>query len=196
MIATVAALAVRLFLVEDYRISSDSMSPVLEDGDLVFVNKLAYNIRLPFSTYEVVKFRRPRPSVVVTFTLPDRPLETFVKRVVAVEGDKVEMRNGHVVVNGVELHYEADPAHPDRSFEQGAGARYSIQRETAPQPYGPVDVPRGYFFALGDNRPSSIDSRAWGPVPYSCLKGRVSLVWLSLDANASLRKERRALWVN
>lgn len=171
-IATLSALLVRLFFIEDYRIKSNSMFPTLWVGDLTFVSKLAFNIRVPFSTYEIIKFKRPDRNEVVAFTLPDKGNDTFVKRVVGLEGDTIQIKDNQLLVNGEVV---TNPFPQDNS----------------PVPnYGPVDVPKDHFFAMGDNRADSIDSRKWGPVPYSCLKGRVVLVWLSLADNGTPRPGR------
>jgi len=180
VLATFCALAVRLFFVEDFRISSDSMAPNLLPGDLVFVYKPEFNLRLPFSSLELIRFRRPRRSEVVAFSLPGRGLETFVKRVIGIEGDRVELRKGVLYING-QIENEAYRLKRASSYEKD---------------YGPVEVPAGYFFALGDNRSESIDSRTWGPVPYSCLKGLVKVVWLSLNSTGRVRNERVGLRVN
>ena len=195
IVATAIALAVRLFVVEDYRIVSDSMAPGLLGGDLVFVSKSAFNLRLPFSTYELARLRTPRRGEVVAFTLPDRGGQTFVKRVVALEGDKVSMRENRLEVNGVFAGYRTEA---DALLETNAdGVTYPVAggKATA-KDYGPVEIPAGHFFALGDNRADSVDSRSWGPVPLSCLKGRVALVWLSLDDAGHLRRGRAGLWVH
>lgn len=177
--ATVAALAVRLFIVEDYRIASSSMAPRLLRGDLVFIFKGAFNIRLPFSTYEVFKIRRPQRGEIVAFTLPDRGLDTFVKRVVGLEGDQIEIRNGVLYINQVASKYT--PEKEQLFVEESAlGGKYQVFWDSQKlKDFGPINVPKNHFFALGDNRIESIDSRAWGPVPYSCLKGKLGFVWLS-----------------
>lgn len=201
LLATVVACMVRLCLIEDYRISSNSMVPSLFSGDLVFVNKSIFNFRIPFANYEVMRFQRPRPSEVIAFTLPDRGLETFVKRVVALEGDKVAIRDSIFYVNDKPAQYRpADVPAPKGVPSQSVvewedlgtgGTSYKIiQDKRFVKDYGPVDIPPGYFFALGDNRVDSIDSRAWGPIPFSCLKGRVELVWLSVDQLGEIRKDR------
>jgi signal peptidase I len=174
LVSTLIALSVRLFLVEDYRIASNSMAPSLLIGDLIFVSKYNYNLHLPFSSYELVSFRRPVRSEIVTFTLPERGSQTFVKRVVALDGDTVAIKKGVLYVNGVPPEY-----------------KYRIQVEAGGgKDYGPVNIPPNHFFVLGDNRSDSNDSRAWGPVPYSCLKGRVGLVWLSLNPEGGIRRDR------
>lgn len=177
--ATVAALAVRLFILEDYRIASNSMSPSLTQGDLVFILKGAFNIRLPFSTYEVVKFRRPERGEVVAFTLPDRGLNTFVKRVIGVEGDQIEIRSGVLYVNQVPSKYTLEKGDLFSEATPSGNTQRVHWASDKLKDFGPIDVPKNHFFALGDNRLDSIDSRTWGPVPYSCLKGKLGFVWLS-----------------
>src|SRR4051812_37892456 len=153
LLATAAALAVRLFFVEDYRIVSSSMYPTLRTGDLVFVSKVSYNVRLPFSTYEVAKLRRPGRGEIVVFSLPEHGLETYVKRVVAIEGDKVALREGKLFVNGMVAGYGSyvlpdDPSARGLRLETLNGLAYPIEEERNAQDYGPVDVPPGHFFAL------------------------------------------------
>lgn len=195
-VATGVALLVRLFLIEDYRIASDSMYPNLWTGDLVFVSKYDFNVRFPFSSFELATIRRPKRGEVVAFTLPDRGLETFVKRVVALDGDTVQIRNGVVSVNEKASAYETGPN--GATVEKLAdGASYAIKPDASKdKDYGPVIVPKDHFFVLGDNRKDSVDSRAWGPVPYSSLKGRVAVVWMSLDADGTLRKGRAGTWIH
>lgn len=177
--ATTAALAVRLFLLEDYRIASNSMSPTLVKGDLVFILKGAFNIRLPFSTYEVFKIRRPARGEIVAFTLPERVLETFVKRVIGIEGDQIEIRQGILYVNNIPYRYSLLKNELSQE-ESPEGMKYPIfQNSVKIKNFGPIDVPKNHFFALGDNRLESVDSRTWGPIPYSCLKGKLGLVWFS-----------------
>jgi signal peptidase I len=201
LVATTVACLVRLCLVEDYRISSNSMIPSLFSGDLVFVNKSVFNFRIPFANYEVIRFHRPKPSDVIAFTLPDRGLETFVKRVVAVEGDKVAIRDSVFYVNDKPAQYRStdEPAPKGTGAQSvvewedlgtGGSAYKIIQDKRAAKDYGPVDIPPGFFFALGDNRVDSVDSRIWGPIPFSCLKGRVELVWLSIDQLGEIRRDR------
>jgi signal peptidase I len=195
--ATLVALGVRFFFLEDFRIFSDSMSPTLLSGDLIFVAKSNFNLRIPFSSYEILKFRRPHRGEVVAFALPDHGLETYVKRVVATEGDEVSIREGLLYVNGARVGYtEGTEAATHLRWESiDGGAPYPVVWDRGQIPnYGPVQIPQGHFFVLGDNRVKSIDSRSWGPIPYSCLKGKVSLIWLSLGPEG-LRKDRIGRWV-
>lgn len=173
-IATVCALFTRFVLIENFRISSDSMSPTLMTGDLVFVWKSAYGLRLPFTNYELVKFRKPTIGEIVAFSLPDQTAKTFVKRVAALEGETVKIHEGKLLVNNQ--------------------VRADLGPEDKVKDYGPVDIPAGYFFALGDNRTDSIDSRSFGPIPNFCLKGVVSLIWMSINGHGGLRRDRIGIW--
>lgn len=166
------------------------MAPTLLVGDLVFVEKFAFGIRLPFSTYELLSFRRPTRGQVIAFTLPDRGLDVLVKRAVAIEGDTVEFRNGKLILNGVEATYRKE----GKTYVErlpAAGVEYPIESLTPEEfRFGPVAIPAGHFFALGDNREHSADSRDWGPVPYRCLRGRLSWIAFSVDPDRGIRSER------
>lgn len=183
LISTVSALLVRLFVVEDYRIVSNSMFPNLETGKLILVSKSSFSLKLPFSSYEIIKFARPKRAEIVAFSLPEKSNVTYVKRIVAVAGDRVEIKEGNLYVNGALAQTKPESsslreiASSDKNIQteqiaESAPYTISIEPEKLPN-YGPVDVPPNHFFALGDNRTESVDSRSWGPVPYSCLKGRV-----------------------
>lgn len=190
VVATVTALTVRLFIIEDYRIASDSMRPGLLKGDLILVSKAAFNLRLPFSTFELARTGRPQRSEVVAFSVPDQGSDTYIKRVVAVSGDKVEIKEGVLWVNSVAYQYRKTEGTEEVWEENPSGQSYRIVPNQGSENYGPVDVPPDHFFVLGDNRLESVDSRQWGPVPYSCLKGRVALVWLSVGTEGALRPQR------
>lgn len=183
LLSTLAALFCRLFVIEEYRIVSNSMFPTMNTGKLVFVFKSSFSLKLPFSSYEIVKFSRPKRAEIVAFGLPEKSSTTFVKRVVAIAGDRVEIKDGNLYVNG-ELAKRTEGSSHAREIsaierniqtEQLAGSEpYTVVSETEKLPnYGPVDIPPNHFFAMGDNRSQSIDSRSWGPVPYSYLKGKV-----------------------
>lgn len=191
IVSTVTALSLRLFILEDYRISSESMKPTLLSGDLVLVSKSAFNLRFPFTSFELVRTGTPKHSDVVAFTIPDSGVETYIKRVVAVEGDRVEIRNGLLWINNIPASYLPSGSNETVIESAGTGKEYPVylgKMET--YNYGPVDIPKDHFFALGDNREESLDSRLWGPIPYSCLKGRVALVWLSVGEKGSIRPQR------
>lgn len=183
LIATGVALLFRAFVIEDYRIASNSMFPNLETGKMIFVSKSSFSLKLPFSSYEIIKFSSPKRSDIVAFSLPGKNQRTYVKRVVAIAGDRVELKNGDLYING-ELSKYSDEAPASRLVASASGMvkseqilghephKVTVNKDKLPN-YGPVDVPPNHFFALGDNRSDSIDSRSWGPVPYSNLKGRV-----------------------
>ena len=195
LFATLVALFTRLVLWEGFRITSGSMFPTLHTGDLVFVSKSAFNIHVPFSNFTLVTLRAPEKGEVVIFSLPDHSLETMVKRVIATEGDRVAFQDGVLYVNDIAAEYQPLQTRP-LYFEKFPWTSYPVQRtEDTMKDFGPVEVPKGHFFVLGDNRAESVDSRAWGPIPTSCLKGRVALVWLSLSSTGKILSDRVGLWV-
>jgi len=138
--ALVVALLVRTFVVQVYVVDGDSMLPNLHHGDRLLVNKFIYRLR------------PPRPGEIIVFHLPELSARPFIKRVIAVAGDRVEIREGVVFVNDRPLAENYGPHLDDRS-------------------YPPVVVPPGTVWVLGDNRPVSSDSRLIGPVPLDRIEG-------------------------
>ena len=197
-LATIVAVCVRFFFIEDFRVVSDSMTPSLLPGDLVFISKSAYSLYIPFSNYEWFHVRRPKAFEIAAFNLPASNPDSFVKRVVALAGDRVEIRKGILKINGMAATYAPiKNGYAANAFLENWGQKsYPIlwTPEKIPD-YGPVDVPTNHFFALGDNRNNSLDSRSWGPVPYTCLKGKVGLVWASLDERGGFRPKRTGTWI-
>ncbi|MCR4420733.1 MAG: signal peptidase I [Clostridia bacterium] len=152
VVAVVLALAIRLFLFEPFMIPSASMEPTLVPGDRVMVNKLVYRLG------------DPEPGDVIVFRYPPDPHIVYIKRVVAVGGQSVELRNGQLFVDGQKVQEEYLPQNP------GGGGDF-----------GPVKVPAGTYFVMGDNRNNSQDSRVWGPVPRQNLLGKAQLLYWPPD---------------
>ena len=162
------------FSVQNFRVEGPSMEPTLREGQHLLVNKLVYlrlNPRaltslLPFiddaRDESVFPFHEPRRGEVMIFRFPRDPSRDFVKRVIGVPGDEVEIRQGQVIVNGEKL---------DEPYLTNRG---NSVRAT-------VTVPAKHYYVLGDNRRSSLDSRAWGPVPAENIIGRGWLRYWPLD---------------
>ena len=193
------ALTVRWLLVEPYRIPSGSMIPSLAVGDQIFVNKLSYGVRVPFTTNQLIEFSEPTRGDVAVFVCPDTPELNYIKRIVALAGDEVVVRNGVLSVNGETLPRESqgDKVYQDRHFESSTwfefnaleetegnhGVSYEVLADNArPAPtrdFGPFVVPEGHVFMMGDNRDHSRDSRVFGAVPVGHLMGRAMFIWWS-----------------
>lgn len=190
------------------------MAPVLMPGDFIFSYRLPYGIKVPL-TQKKFAVEAPARGDVVVFTFPDQPRVNYVKRVIGLPGDLVQIRDGRLEVNGTPLKYESGdrrvmthiPNYDELEVWKEVapeGERQVIVRRAAPgQNFGPILVPQGQVFLLGDNRDASDDSRYWGTVPLDRIEGRVFLVWLSLDWSRrwgnsqfpSLRRDRMGLRV-
>lgn len=193
------ALTVRWLLVEPYRIPSGSMIPSLAVGDQIFVNKLSYGVRVPFTTNQLIEFSEPRRGDVAVFVCPDTPDLNYIKRIVALAGDQVLVKDGVLTINGKVLeradlgtkmfqdrHFESSTWFQFDATEHGEtnhGAQYSVLADDArPAPtrdFGPFVVPEGHVFMMGDNRDHSRDSRVFGAVPVGHIMGRAMFVWWS-----------------
>lgn len=170
-VAVVVALLVRSSVVEAFWVPSGSMLPTIQIGDHLFVNKLAYGMHLPFVGKEVAQWRPLQRDDIVVFTSPVDHKTDLIKRVIAVEGDTVEIRNKRLYINGQEV------PDPHANFTD------PHVRDTAPRDkFGPVTVPPGKFFVMGDNRDQSYDSRYWGFADASDVKGKATFIYWSWNS--------------
>ncbi len=159
---------IRPFIVEAFKIPSGSMMKTLLVGDRILVCKFAYGIKIPLTDYRILDFHKPQRGDVIVFVPPHEPHKNFIKRIVALEGDTVEVRNKKLYVNGKEIDDSAYTAH---------------MRNRSLRPYGPSKVPKGRFFAMGDNREGSQDSRYWGPADLNEIKGRAFMIYWSSNSH-------------
>ena len=171
--ALILALLIRSFVVQAFKIPSGSMVPTLQVGDHILVNKFIYGIRLPITETLLIPLRAPQRGDVVVFVYPVDPSKDFIKRVVGVSGDVIQIRDKHVYVNGQERD-ESQAYFADGSIRHGSSPRDN---------YGPVTVLPGHIFVMGDNRDRSYDSRFWGFVDLSDVKGKAFLIYWSLDGD-------------
>ena len=187
-------LVLRSFVAEPFRIPSASMTPTLEIGDFILVNKYAYGLRLPVLDHKVMELGSPERGDVVVFRYPPDTTQDYIKRVVGLPGDVVEYRDKRILVNGERLDIEFDALHtgPEdvgaREGHERIGARDHrvMLKNWVPDAPGRWEVPQGQYFVMGDNRDNSRDSRSWGLVPEGNLVGRASLIWMSWRPFASM----------
>lgn len=174
LIALILALFIRAFIVQAYKIPSGSMVPTLLIGDYLLVNKLAYGIKNPLKN-DFLYFRRlPKRQEIVVFTYPLNKKLDFIKRVIGLPGDTIQIINKKVYVNG-KLLKEPYVRFTDSEI---------YPKEISPRDnYGPVKVPPKHIFVMGDNRDQSYDSRFWGFVPIKYLKGKALIIYFSWDSN-------------
>jgi len=200
-------LVFRTFLLEAYRIPSGSMIPTLLIGDWLFVNKLAYGPHVPFTNINLPGYAEPQRGDVIVLKSPTQvdqpedPNPTLVKRCVAIAGDTVHMRGGLLHINGVPQPQPAamsvNPkldgsfSHPLFQWQKAHEIRGSRIGDPPAQPtlddWGPLVVPAGYLFMLGDNRYDSKDGRYWGLVPRENVRGRPVFVYYSYRSQESDR---------
>lgn len=166
VIAVLLALLVRTFFLQAFKIPTGSMRPTLVDGDRILVDKVTYGIKIPFTPVRLPRIRPPQRGDLVVFRSIDDPRRDFIKRLVAVGGDTIEIRDLKLWVNGRPLN---DPP----VFRQ----MVYYNRGSFAQQGQPVKVPPGCYFFLGDNSASSRDSRYWGFLPESKIIGRAFVIY-------------------
>jgi signal peptidase I len=177
-IALLIALLVRTFVIQAFKIPSGSMENTLLVGDHIFVNKFLYGYHVPYTKGRVLAFSSPRRGDIIVFVFPEDPSKDFIKRVIAVPGDTVEIREKVVILNGEPLH-ERFTRFADRDAMNG----FVRSRDNMP----PVTVPEGKYFVMGDNRDRSYDSRFWGFVDEDAIVGKALFIYFSLDWDTDLR---------
>ena len=169
-IAVLLALFIRTFVVQAFKIPSGSMEPTLLVGDHILVNKFIYGIKIPFVRTTLIPIGEPQRDDVIVFIYPVDKSKDFIKRVIGLPGDTLEMVGNKIIING-------------KPYEDHHGF-YANQRDSGDNPenkqrLGPITVPPHQYFMMGDNRDHSYDSRFWGFVPSESIKGKAFIIYWS-----------------
>jgi signal peptidase I len=188
--------AVRSAIADWNDVPSGSMNPTIVEGDRVFVNKLAYDLKVPFTTWHLAQWSNPKRGDIDVFYSPADGIR-LVKRVIGLPGDTVELVDERLYINGIPSAYEPLPESAGRYLPATRMGPRVFVAESAPKSpvhaltllprvrarrsFGPLTVPAGQYFMMGDNRDDSNDSRYWGTVDRSKIVGRASMVVMSLD---------------
>ncbi|HEV7166212.1 MAG TPA: signal peptidase I [Gammaproteobacteria bacterium] len=183
-------LLLRSFLAEPFHIPSSSMVPTLLIGDFILVNKYDYGVRLPVLHTKIIKVGEPKRGDVAVFRYPNDPSIDYIKRIVGLPGDHIVYRNKTLYINGVEMQKDALGPYTGPDADGALLGREHLGNVThevltVPGQYsneGEWTVPEGEYFAMGDNRDNSSDSRYWGFVPEQNLVGRAFFIWMNWDA--------------
>lgn len=182
-------------VVEATQIYGASMRPTLVEGDYIFVNKFRYGLHLPFLDKMTLLWSQPQRGDVITFVPPDRSIrgkkKIYIKRVVAIPGDKVEIVRSKLYING----------HPVESSRMGSGdfiyselldeKEYRVTKKNHSSFFKSLVVPEGHVFAIGDNRDNSYDSRNWGPLPIMNIKGKATVIYFSNSVAGAAKNLKR-----
>lgn len=172
IIALLLALVIRTFVVQAFKIPSESMLNTLQVGDHLLASKFAYGVRIPFTDHYIYDGSDPKRGDIIIFEYPNDPSVDYIKRVIGVPGDTIEVRDKQLYRNGTPVkeayirHTDPDGIEPLRDN------------------YAPVKVPPGKYFVMGDNRDNSLDSRFWGFVDRKAIKAkawRIYWSWGGLD---------------
>ena len=175
IITVLIALFIRAFVVQAFEIPSSSMEPTLLIGDYLLINKFTYGIRIPYTDFKFFQFKKPRRGDVIVFIFPLDPSKDFIKRVIGIEGEKVEIIHNKIYINDRLID------DPWGHFVTNQIPRSYLQRM---ENFGPVVVPKDSLFVLGDNRDNSEDSRFWGFLNVSAVLGKALIFYFSWDQNA------------
>ncbi len=174
LIAVVLALFIRTFVVQAFKIPSGSMEPTLQIGDHILVNKFIYGVKIPYAGTTLIPVAHPEQGDIIVFRYPEDPDKDFIKRVIGVPGDIVEIRDKTVYVNKVAVKNDIG-VHTDARVLSGTiNPRDNLT---------PVTVPADAYFVMGDNRDNSYDSRFWGFVEASAIKGKAFIIYWSWDSH-------------
>jgi len=169
IVAFILAMIIRAFIVQAFKIPTGSMRTTLMEGDLILVNKFIYGAKVPFTEWRLPKVREPKRGDVIVFIYPQDSKKDFIKRLIGLPGETVEIRNGSVFVNDKPL---LDP-----EFNQ----HYYYNRGELGLEGQKIIVAQDSYFVLGDNSASSKDSRYWGFVPGKNILGKAILIYWPLN---------------
>ncbi len=167
IIALILALVIRQFVVQAFKIPTGSMRMTLIEGDRILVNKFIYGAEVPFVGIRLPAFRQPQRGDVVVFRYPEDPKKDFIKRLVALPGETLEIRNGSIYINGI---LNKDQFIHNRYYYNRPESDFGKEGQI-------IKVPENSFYVLGDNSSSSRDSRYWGFVPKKNVLGKAMVVY-------------------
>ena len=170
IIALILALFIRAFIVQAYKIPSGSMEETLLIGDHILVNKFIYGPRIPFTNKRFFKVRKPRRGEIIVFLEPGGEEKDFIKRVIGLPGETIEVKSGKVYINDKPLEEKEYILHSKPYFTPRLAN------------YGPYKIPEDSYFMMGDNRENSSDSRVWGALPFERVKGKAFLIYWSWNS--------------
>ena len=172
LVAVVIALFIRTFVVQAFKIPSGSMKQTLQIGDHILVNKFVYGIKIPYLRKTIIPIKTPKREDIVVFKYPVDPNKDFIKRVIGIPGDVIEIRDKQLYVNGEQVSHEFSVYSDPRILPAHSRPRDNM---------GPITVPERSLFVMGDNRDESFDSRFWGFVDYKALNGKAFIIYWSWD---------------
>jgi len=195
LVLALIVFSIRSSLADWNDVPTGSMKPTIVEGDRIFVNKLAYDLKVPFTTRHLAEWSNPHRGDIVVFYSPHDG-KRLVKRVIGLPGDTLELRNDVLVLNGAPLDYGALDAKRVQDVEPNDKLTHTFAQEMLPgrthavasypgvparRDFGPVVVPEGEYFMMGDNRDDSFDSRYYGAVERKRILGRATFIAMSLD---------------
>jgi signal peptidase I len=187
IIAILLALFIRAFVVQAFKIPSGSMKPTLLIGDHILVNKFIYGVKIPFTDHFVLQVKKPERGDIVVFKWPRNEKKDFIKRVIGVAGDKVEIKDDTLWVNDKKIETELVGEYTDKDLRRAQRYLEFLGETKHPildvynkhESFGPIVVPQNAIFVMGDNRDQSLDSRYWGVVSLNKLKGKAFIIYWS-----------------
>jgi signal peptidase I len=182
LVAIVIALFIRTFVVQAFKIPSGSMKQTLQIGDHILVNKFIYGVKVPYLHETIIPLKKPRRGDIIVFKYPVDPHKDFIKRVIGIPGDEIEIRDKKLYVNQKRVNHDYGVYTDSRILSANVRPRDN---------FGPVTVPQHSLFVMGDNRDESFDSRFWGFVDYKALNGKAFIIYWSWDKeNFGVRWDR------
>ena len=182
LVTIVIALFIRTFVVQAFKIPSGSMKQTLQIGDHILVNKFIYGVRIPYLRKSIIPLKKPQRGDIIVFKYPVDPHKDFIKRVIGIPGDEIEIRDKKLYVNQKQVNDDYGVYTDSRILSASVRPRDN---------FGPVTVPEQSLFVMGDNRDESFDSRFWGFVDYKALNGKAFIIYWSWDKeNFGVRWDR------
>ncbi len=200
-VAVLLALAIRTFVAQAFTIPSGSMMDTLLVGDYILVNKFIYGAELPFTGWHLPGLRQPQRGDIVVFKYPLDEKRDFIKRIIAVPGYELVIRGDQVFINGRPIPepyvkrgaggFVPPRYHTDRGSGEPCLAQAAAAAEAHPDQFGPIVIPPGHYFVMGDNRDNSQDSRYWGCVRREEVRGKAFMIYWSWNGDDRWLRWRR-----